>query len=266
MDWTDEHRATLKHLRPIIGPPALGRVDGTAAIVGDRGFVFLFNPNYRELHAEFIARCQHWADRRRRVPAARTVSAHGAPSGQAASTGVWRRGDPVRLPIKGPEALVLELVPADAVERPALLNARGHAALSGDRLVLDECRRRNGTRLWNWLSCCRPDGSSPESLVNGARGGGVHAIGRRVDAGAPPSPARALIIASRSALTIAILGRHRAGRIHRSATSLRSTGGAPQSLADSLHGRRTARHLARFRSTAALCPDRRSRRQVDGRG
>ena len=53
MDWTDEHRATLRHLRPIIGPPALGRVDGTAAIRGDRGFVFLFNPNYRELDAEF---------------------------------------------------------------------------------------------------------------------------------------------------------------------------------------------------------------------
>ena len=31
----------------------LGRVDGSAALVDDRGFVFLFNPNYRELHADF---------------------------------------------------------------------------------------------------------------------------------------------------------------------------------------------------------------------
>ena len=53
MDWTDEHRATLRNLRPIIGPPALGRVDGTAAIRDDRGFVFLFNPNYRTLDAQF---------------------------------------------------------------------------------------------------------------------------------------------------------------------------------------------------------------------
>ena len=53
MDWTDGHRATLHNLRPIIGPPVLGRVDGTAAMVGDRGFIFLFNPNYRELNAEF---------------------------------------------------------------------------------------------------------------------------------------------------------------------------------------------------------------------
>ncbi len=48
MDWTDKNRATLKKLRPIIGPPVLGRVDGTAAIDGDHGFIFLFNPNYRE--------------------------------------------------------------------------------------------------------------------------------------------------------------------------------------------------------------------------
>ena len=31
MEWTDEHRAMLQNLRPIIGPPVLGRVDGTAA-------------------------------------------------------------------------------------------------------------------------------------------------------------------------------------------------------------------------------------------
>ena len=45
LDWTDENARFLHALRPIIGPPTAGRVDGTAAIVEDRGIVFLFNPN-----------------------------------------------------------------------------------------------------------------------------------------------------------------------------------------------------------------------------
>ncbi len=62
MDWTDQHRDLLQRLRPIIGPPALGRVDGTAAVEGDHGFVFLFNPNYRELDAEFALDETHRLD------------------------------------------------------------------------------------------------------------------------------------------------------------------------------------------------------------
>ena len=41
----------LRRVRPIIGPPMIGRCDGTAAIRDDRGFVFLFNPNYRRMDA-----------------------------------------------------------------------------------------------------------------------------------------------------------------------------------------------------------------------
>ena len=41
------NKELLRHTRTILGQPALGKVDGTAAIVGDRGFVFLFNPNAR---------------------------------------------------------------------------------------------------------------------------------------------------------------------------------------------------------------------------
>src|SRR5438445_7360394 len=34
------------------GQPAIGKIDGTSAVVGGRGFVFLFNPNERRLTAQ----------------------------------------------------------------------------------------------------------------------------------------------------------------------------------------------------------------------
>lgn len=49
IDWTRENREYLRHTRPILGQPAIGKVDGTAAMIGGKGFVFLFNPNARKL-------------------------------------------------------------------------------------------------------------------------------------------------------------------------------------------------------------------------
>jgi hypothetical protein len=129
MDWTDTHRELLKKLRPIIGPPALGRIDGTAAIDGNHGFVFLFNPNYRELNAEFtldgigLTSGDEFVLRELHPRKGTLLGKPGA--------GLWRRGDKVVLPIKGPEALVLELVPANDIKRPALLGAAGTVVLTG---------------------------------------------------------------------------------------------------------------------------------------
>lgn len=137
MDWTDTNRALLKKLRPIIGPPVFGRIDGTAAIDGDHGFIFLYNPNYRERNAELVLNASigitsggAFILRELYPHAGRLIGKPG--------NGVWQRGDRVNLPIKGPEALVLELVPAAAVKRPALLGATGTAELTGDQLTLSQ--------------------------------------------------------------------------------------------------------------------------------
>jgi hypothetical protein len=158
MDWTDEHRATLRHLRPIIGPPALGRVDGTAAIREDRGFVFLFNPNYRAIDAQF-ALPQEKGDRPNLPERPGGCCAQIGPVpfflrelyprrgrllGQPAG-GPWRRGDRVTVPIKGPQAMVLEVLPAAAVPLPALLGATGQAALDGESLSLSGVEGERGT-------------------------------------------------------------------------------------------------------------------------
>jgi len=171
LDWTDEHLATLRHLRPIIGPPALGRVDGTAAISGDRGFVFLFNPNYRSLDAQFsldagigLTPETEKGDRsnlperpggccaqigpvpffRDRFVLRELYPCRGRLLGQSGQ-GLWRRGDKVSLPIKGPQAMVLEVVPAATVQLPALLGAVGQATLDGDSLTLTGVAGEKGT-------------------------------------------------------------------------------------------------------------------------
>ena len=53
LDFTDENIDVLRNVRPIIGQPMIGRCDGMAAIKGNCGFVFLFNPNYRKMTADF---------------------------------------------------------------------------------------------------------------------------------------------------------------------------------------------------------------------
>jgi hypothetical protein len=145
MDWTDQHRATLKQLRPIIGPPALGRIDGTAAIMGDRGFVFLFNPNYRELNAEFRLDASIGLTQGEAFLLRELYPCPGRLLGKP-EQGAWPLGDLVSLPIKGPQAFVAELVPAQSLKLPALVNARGQAALRGDTLVLSDVEGEMGAK------------------------------------------------------------------------------------------------------------------------
>ncbi len=138
LDWTDTHAEVLRHLKPIMGPPMIGRVDGTAAIDGDRGFVFAFNPNYRETEAIFrLDSSIGLADERPRGTATgsrfmvrelypdegRLVGKPGA--------GIWNYGDDVRMVMPATEAIVLEIIPVqDLAATPMLFGAAGQAALS----------------------------------------------------------------------------------------------------------------------------------------
>lgn len=144
MDWTDQHRETLQNLRPIIGPPALGRIDGTAAICDDHGFVFLFNPNYRELDAQFPLDTRIGLTSGEQFVLRELYPRSGRLLGRDDGT-PWRRGDTISLPIKGPQALVLEIVPASAMQVPALLGASGQVALDGESLTLTGVEGLAGT-------------------------------------------------------------------------------------------------------------------------
>jgi hypothetical protein len=52
IDWADRNIKYLRVRKDLFGEPAIGRVDGYAHIVGDRGFIFLFNPNHRTIAAK----------------------------------------------------------------------------------------------------------------------------------------------------------------------------------------------------------------------
>ncbi len=122
LQWTVKNRAYLEHTRTILGQPALTRVDGTTAIVGDRGFVFLFNPNYKQLPAHFsldnsigLTTGESYLLREVYPQKGRLIGKPGA--------GVWNRGDTVELPLDGTSATVLEIEPASGVTGPLVFNA-----------------------------------------------------------------------------------------------------------------------------------------------
>jgi hypothetical protein len=129
LDFTDHHIEHMRRLRPIIGQPMLGRVDGTAAILGDHGFVFLFNPNYRRLPAVFRLDGSIGLESGDRFLLRTLYPVEGEQVGHP-ERGVWVFGDEVVLELEGTQAVVLELVPiGDDAPAPALFNAPGSVAL-----------------------------------------------------------------------------------------------------------------------------------------
>jgi len=131
LDWTDTNAEVLRHLEPIIGPPMMGRVDGTAAIDRDHGFVFVFNPNYRSMDGTFTldqsiglteaGRASGYLIRELYPAEGRLIGKPGA--------GVWAYGDVVALPMPATDAMVLEITPATMVT-PRLFNVSGRVAAS----------------------------------------------------------------------------------------------------------------------------------------
>jgi hypothetical protein len=145
-DWTEHNIGVLRNVKPIIGAPQVGRADGWAAFGGERGFVFLFNPNYRAVTAEFaLDQTIGLKDGKRFVftqlyPDAQAGRLVGPPGKVH-----WQRGDKVRMPMTGTEAVVLEVAPApDSIEHPWLAGSVGQAALNGTRLELTGVRGEMG--------------------------------------------------------------------------------------------------------------------------
>lgn len=144
LDWTDENARFLHALRPIIGPPMAGRVDGTAAVVEDRGLVFLFNPNPGRKEARFRLDASIGLVKGERFMIKELYPEEGRLVGSP--QGLWAHGDEVALTLPGREAGVYEVFPAPAeIAEPVLFNVRGAAALSSTRLVLTGVTGEPGT-------------------------------------------------------------------------------------------------------------------------
>lgn len=167
-DWTEHNIDVLKHVKPIIGAPRLGAADGWAAFSGERGFIFVFNPNYCPLSAEFQLDASIGLARGNRFllkqlyPDAQRGRLLAAPNGA-----FWKHGDAVRLTMSGTEAVVLEVVPAERpLTIPVLAGVLGSVALNGGKLAISDARGEVGTT--QTLMVELPDAARVDSLsLNG---------------------------------------------------------------------------------------------------
>jgi hypothetical protein len=144
LDWTDENARYLHALRPIIGPPMAGRVDGTAAIIEDRGLLFLFNPNPGSREARFRLDPSIGLVKGERFMIKELYPEEGRLVGSA--EGFWAHGADIALTLPGRAAAVYEIFPAPAeIADPVLFNVRGAAELSSTRLALTGVTAEMGT-------------------------------------------------------------------------------------------------------------------------
>ena len=142
--WTDANKELLRHTRPILGQPAIGKIDGTSAIADNRGFIFLFNPNARRLEVGIPLDASIGLELPR-APEAFVLKELYPVEGRL--RGSWKRGERAALSMDGGSAAVFELQPLrQDLPDPVLLNVAGKASLAGGTLQLVDVRGEVGTR------------------------------------------------------------------------------------------------------------------------
>ena len=145
IDWTDANKELLRHTRPILGQPGIGKIDGTSAIADNRGFIFLFNPNARRLDAGIPLDASIGIEIPR-APEAFVLKELYPVEGRL--RGSWRRGERATLSMDGGSAAVFELHPfRQDLRDPVLLNVAGKASLAGDTLQLVDVRGEVGSQV-----------------------------------------------------------------------------------------------------------------------
>ncbi len=143
MAWPDQHRPYIAKTRPILGPPMVGKVDGTSMIDGSHGYLFLFNPNYRGLPAEMnlnrsiglTAGLKYTI--RQIYPTPMTLG--------SATGSTWSYGQKFKTIVTGTSAVVLEIGPAPEFHGPIVLDTPGEASLENGLLSISGIRGPAGT-------------------------------------------------------------------------------------------------------------------------
>jgi hypothetical protein len=108
--WTDTNREFLRNTRFILGQPAIGKVDGTSAINGDRGYIFLFNPNGRALDAQLTLDAGIGLTRGADYKL-EEIYPSDIPDVADFARRSWEKGETVTIKMEGASALVLKISP-----------------------------------------------------------------------------------------------------------------------------------------------------------
>jgi len=137
LDFTDKNAKYMKKVRPIIGQPMIGRCDGTSAIIEDNGFLFLFNPNYRKMNAEFKLDASIGLTKGESFTIKELFPQENKYIGSP-QNGLFKYADNVSIPMDGTSAVVLQIEPVKSVSRPILFNSTGKADIASSALVLSD--------------------------------------------------------------------------------------------------------------------------------
>lgn len=167
IEWTASHKELLRLTRTIVGPPRVGGIDGTAAMQGDSGYVFLFNPNGRRLSTRFplssdigLTSGTRYALEEVYPQRGRRLAHNGAPA--------WSRGDSVEVAMDGQSALVLRITPVTALTSPTVYGVTGSARVDNETLQLSDVRGEPGTT--SRVDVALPPATSVRELqVNGVQ-------------------------------------------------------------------------------------------------
>ncbi len=168
IDWADANKEYLRRTRTILGQPAIGKIDGTAAILDDTGYVFLFNPNGRRLEAKFtLDETLGLKENPRGKYILRELYPLDDPLIAKPRTGAWSWGDTVTREMDGGSALVLGIEPEEATDDPRIFNVPGTGVVDNDVLRLTGVSGEAGTRETILVSL--PDSGKVSSVeIDGA--------------------------------------------------------------------------------------------------
>ena len=183
--WTVRNKEYLRNTRTILGQPGFGKIDGTSAIVGNRGFVFLFNPDARRLSTDVRLDESIGFRGAGRYVIRELYPVEGARLGKP-GVGFWNAGDAVPVSLDGGSARVLAIVPAAALAAPLVFNAPGQATIASGVLDVRDVRGEVGSS--STLTVLVPRGAAvSRARVNGtdipigARRGDAIELGLRFD-------------------------------------------------------------------------------------
>ncbi len=144
LDWTSDNRKYLEHARPILGQPAIGKTDGATAIIGNKGYIFLYNPNGRSLPAKFALDESIGLGKARNFLITEIYPEKRRLIGKPVS-GKWNYGDTVTIQMDGTSAIALDISPDGESAGPILYNTPGRARIENNILLLDSVVGEKGT-------------------------------------------------------------------------------------------------------------------------
>jgi len=139
LQWTTTHSEYLRHTKAILGQPAIGKADGTSAVIGDRGYIFLFNPNYKVVGADVRLDTTIGLSTGSKF-LLQEISPRDGTLIAKESCGIWRYGDTVHLNLPGTSATILKLAPVENLPATPVVfdsaNSSAKASLRGSTLSL----------------------------------------------------------------------------------------------------------------------------------